>query len=455
LRLCTSALLLSLLATACMTDEADPADDGGAAHQGRTEFRIDARTLRDANITHVTVEGGGQSQDLVLNYATNTYDGTMLLPAGPQSLVARAFSGPTLVGASNPAGVTVQAGQVLHVDMRILDLTGSAPPVYGPILDSLAFPTTAQVGTPVTFTASVVAPVGDPVTYGWSSTCSDSMFSTPTAATTSWSKAAQGACTITLSATSNGYGISQNFGIVVFPAGSGSGGVDVSASFIAAPSLYFSLPEASCYIGPDGGNSSCYVAMASPSVASYNVNVTSWGGSTPGSLTVSDTCGGHFGTAYNNPENQSGYWLPPVGAGVCILTANAVNGDGIVSTLSAAILVRAGTPATAQPPSIFGQMSPGPFCVFDSNSPMPTDCGAIPAGMQMVLYSGLSWADGHPGSVTLLDDCNGSPTQPSNSYNFTSLWSLPSAPGQICTLTVRGTSLQGSTKEASVRYHLQ
>ena len=437
-----------------MTDEADP-DDGGAAHQGRTEFRIDARALLDANITQVNVESGGQSQDLVLNYGTNTYDGTMLLPAGPQSLVARAFSGSTLVGASNPTGVTVQAGQVLHVDMRILDLTGAAPPVYGPILDSLAFPTTAQATTPVTFTASVVAPAGDPVSYGWSSSCPDSTFSAPTSATTTWSKPAQGACTIMVSAFSNGYGISQNFGIVVFPAGSASGGVDVSASFIAAPSLYLSLPEAGCYLGPSGGNSSCYVAMASPSVASYSVSVTNWGGSTPGSLTVSDNCGGHFGTAYNNPESRSGNWLPPVGAGVCILTANAVNGDGIVSSLSAAILVRAGTPATAQPPSIYGQLSPGYYCPFDSSSPTPTDCGVIPAGVQMVLYSGVSWADGHPGSVTLLDDCNGGLTQPSNAYSFSSVWNLPSAPGQICTLTVRGTSLQGSTKDASVRYHLQ
>jgi hypothetical protein len=400
------------------------------------------------------VEGGGQSQDLVLNYATNTYDGTMILPVGPQSLVARAFAGTTLVGASNPTGVTIEPGQVLHVEMRILDLTGSAPPLYGPILDSLTFPTTTQAMAPVTFATSVVAPVGDPVTYAWSSNCSDSTFSAPAAATTSWSKAAQGSCTITMLATSNGLSLVQSFGIVVFPPGSGSGGVDVSASFIAAPSLYLSLPEASCYIWP-GGNSSCSVAMASPNVVSYGVNVTNWGGSTPGALTVSDNCGGHFGTGYTSPDSRSGYWLPPLGAGVCILTATAVSGDGLVSTLSAAILVRAGTPATAQPPSIYAQMNPGPFCVFDSNSPTPTDCGTIPAGTQMVLYSSLYWADGHPNSVTLLDDCNGGLVQPSNAYSFTSPWNLPSAPGQICTMTIRAANLQGSTSDASVRYHLQ
>ena len=437
-----------------MTAEEDPADDVAETAQGLTEIRIDARSLLDAGITRVTLEAGAQAEDLVLNPATGTYDGTLLLPAGPRSLVARAFAGAALVGASNPSVVDVQSGLVTRVVMRILDLTGSAPPLYGPILDSLVFPATAQAMAPVAFTAAVVAPAGDPVTYAWSSSCADSTFSAPAAATTSWSKAAQGSCTITMLATSNGLSIAQSFQMVVFAAGSASGAIDASALFINAPSLYLAFPATGCFIAP-GGNASCAVPTASPSVTSVDVSVTSWGGSTAGAITLSDNCGGRFGTLNTSPDYRSSAWLPPLGAGLCILTASAVSADGIVTTLSAAILVRAGTPSTAQPPSFYGQMFPGPSCNFDSGSPTPTDCGPIPAGMQMSLFGSIYWADGIPESVTLLDDCNGGLTPPSSLYNFNSVWSLPSAPGQICTLTVRATSLQGSTSEASVRYHLQ
>jgi hypothetical protein len=454
MRLCTWSLLMSLLVIGCTARLDDPADDASTNEQGLTELRIDARALLAVGITQVTVAAGGQAQDLVLNPATGTYDGTMILPAGPQSLLAQAFSGATLVGASNPAAVTVQAGLVTHVVMHILDLTGSAPPLYGPILDSLVFPTTAQAMAPVTFAASVVAPAGDPVTYAWSSSCDDATFSAPASATTNWSKAAQGSCTITMIATSNGFSVAQSFEIVVFPPGSGSGAVDVSGLFVTAPSLFLAFPEVGCFISP-GGNSSCAGSLASPNVSSYSVSVTSWGGSTPSALTLSDNCGGRFGTSYTSPESRSGFWMPPLGAGVCILTATAVNSDGLAATLTAAILVRAGTQATAQPPSIFGQLFPGPTCIFATGLPDPTDCGSIPAGTPMTLFGNISWADGYPDSVTLLDDCGGGLVPPSNAFNFGSPWNLPNLPGQLCTVTIRATNLQGGMSQASAQYHLQ
>jgi hypothetical protein len=453
MRLCTYALLLSLLTIGCVAGDGDPADDVGTAEQGLTEIRIDARALLAVGITQVSLEASGQSQDLVLNPATGTYDGTLILPAGAHSLLARAFADGTLVGASNPIAVTVQSGQVTRVVMHILDLTGSAPPLYGPILDSLVFPTTAQATVPVTFSSSVIAPAGDPVTYAWSSSCADSTFTAPASASTAWSKAAQGSCTLTMVATSNGLSLVQSFEVVVFPAGSGSGAVDASAQFVTAPSLFLAFPEVGCYVAP-GGNSSCPSTLTSPSVSSYSANVTSWGGSSPGTLTLSDNCGGRFGTSYSSPESRSGVWLPPVGAGVCILTATAVNGDGLVATLTAAVLVRAGTPSTAQPPSIFGQVFPSVNCVFASDSG-PTDCGAIPAGSPLTIFGSVSWADGYPESVTLVDSCGGSLVPPNNAYSFSSPWNLATLPGQICTLTVRATNLQGGTSEASVQYHLQ
>jgi hypothetical protein len=163
------------------------------------------------------VESGTQSQDLMLNPATGTFDGTLTLPPGMQILVARAFSNDTLVGQSPPTPVDIQAGTVTVVMIRILDLTPEAPPLYGPIFDALSHPTSAEAGSPVTFMISVVAPAGDPVSYSWTSDCSDSTFSVQ-AATTNWSKATKGTCSIRVVATSNGQSVMQSFVIVVFAA---------------------------------------------------------------------------------------------------------------------------------------------------------------------------------------------------------------------------------------------
>jgi hypothetical protein len=439
-----------------MEPDGDPAGDLNQRDQGLTEISLDARALLDAGITRVTLEASGQSQDLTLNQSTNTYDGALLLPAGSHSLRAQAYAGTQLVGASNPMNVEVQTGQVLRVLMRILDLRGSAPPVYGPILDAVVAPASTQATSPASFVSSIVAPGGDPVTYAWSSSCGDSGFSAPTSATTSWSKPTPGSCTISLVATSNGISIAHSFEIVVFPVGSASGAVDVSASFISSPTIYFSLSfgDQGCYIQP-GSNASCPGAVSSPSAVFYSAGIGDWGGSTPGPITLSDSCGGRFGTTDVGPHSRSGSWLPPVGAGVCILTATAVSDDGVVGTASAAILVRAGTPATSQPPAITGQLYPGPICVLDSNVPSPSNCGAIPAGTQLSVYGNVSWADGLPGSVVLLDNCNGGLVSPTNANYFNSLWNLPSQPGQTCSLTVRATSLQGSTSETTVQYQLQ
>ena len=119
MRLCTCALtlsVLSLLAIGCAVEpDGEPAGDLNRREQGLTEISLDARALLDASITRVTLEASGQSQELTLNPNTNTYDGALLLPAGSHSLLAQAYAGPQLVGASNPMTVEVQPGQVLRV----------------------------------------------------------------------------------------------------------------------------------------------------------------------------------------------------------------------------------------------------------------------------------------------------------------------------------------------------
>jgi len=430
--------------------------------QGVTEIRIDATPLRAFNITHVTVEApaAGMQQVLVSNPATGTFDGTLLLPAGPEDLVARAFSDQTLVAESHPTSIVVTAGVVTRVSLRLLDTTPDAAPLFGPIVDSLSYPTTTQAGALATLAISVVAPAGDPVAYAWSSDCQDSTFSAAQAATTSWSKAAPGACTIQVTATSNGFVATESFVIVVFPSGSGSGGVTVSGTLVTRPTLNFSLPNLGCFTSVDGnaspgGSVSCRAnTLASPSATQFDVTVFNWGGSSPGGLELSDNCGGRFGAAFGGPDSQSGSWLPPANGGLCILTARAVSTDDLAGTLSIAVLTRPGSPATAQPPQLSMQFN---SCGFGSGGPgSPVDCGQIPAGAPVFSFGFVSWVDGLPGSLTVADDCGGGFTPTNIGFgNFSNSWTVLGAPGTTCTMTVTATNLQGITSVATAQYHLR
>lgn len=439
-------LIVAVVMVGCTTTNTELGTD----HQG-VELHVDTKPFLTVPITRVSVEAAGQTQDLAFNPATGTFDGTLFLPAGMQSVVARAFGGDLLVGQSQPTPVQVTPGTITRVLLRILDLTGTPGQVYGPILDSLSFPPTTDAGTTVTFAVSVVAPFGDPVTYAWSSDCMDSTFTAPSAATTGWSKAAQGACTITVAATSNGLTVGQSFGIAVFPAGANIGAVNASATFISSPFPFLSLAELGCFVGPNN-NGSCPTAIASPAVTSYDANVASWGGSTPGTLDVSDDCGGRFGLSSRSPGDVGGFWLPPVGGGLCLLTAHAVSGDGLSATVTVAVLTRAGTAPVTRPPmaSVF----------FDNGcnlggAAMPPDCGSLQAGNQRTIFGGVNWDNGHPGSVTINDSCAGpQPDVSAPLFSFAAAWQTPSTPGVTCATTVRATNLEGVTTELVARYHL-
>lgn len=447
MRVWISSLIVSVLAVGCAAAGDEALTTGS---RGLAELQVDAAPLLAAGITRVTVGGAGQSQELVLNPATGTFDGVLFLPSGPQTLVASAFSGDTLVGQSRPTAVEVAAGAVTRIVIRILDLSVQAPAIYGPIFDSLSFPTTTQAAASASFAISAVAPAGDPLTYAWSSSCADATFSAPGAATTAWSKPAQGSCTVTVLVTSNGLSVAQSFVIVVFPAGAGSGGIDVSGAFITAPGIELFLPGVGCSVLA-GANASCPLTLTSPSTTFYQVAVFSWGGSVIGTFDVTDDCGGRFGRSFRDASVIGGNWLPPVGGGLCTLTAHAVNGDGLSSTLSAAILTRPGTLPVTQPPQIGVSLDIG--CSFTAPGPVAT-CPAAQAGRRVSLFGSIGWANGTPGSVTVTDDCGGVQLEPDSTSSLNVSWTPSGTPGRTCTTTVRATNLQGVTTEATGQYLL-
>lgn len=450
MRALLSTLAVCVLAVGCITNHLESVETGA---QGVAEFRIDGPLPQ--GVTRVTVDGGTAPQDLALNPLTNTFDGTLFLTTGTYSLVARAFTDDMLVGQSQPTAVTIQPGIVTRVVIRILDVRPEAPPLFGPIFDSLTFPTTTEVNTPVTFALSVIAPAGDPVVYGWSSTCADSTFSPPDAATTSWSKPTPGGCTIQVFASSNGMTVFKSFAITVFPAGAATGAAEVEATFINRPQVQLSFNDLGCFVSQFSG-ASCASTIASPSITAWSASVPSWGGSSPGTIEISDDCGGRFGFEQITPDSIGGSWLPPAGGGLCKITARATSSDGEVSTTVAAILARAGTAPTPQPIQVQANFEDGCQLLQFGNQ-----CGSTHPGNARSLGGTAFFFPGHPGTVTVTDSCV-SPVPTSISFFFNTMffntqWTVPSLNGQpftTCSTIVHVTSLEGTAIDVFANYSI-
>ncbi|HEX2690683.1 MAG TPA: hypothetical protein VHN14_28905 [Kofleriaceae bacterium] len=449
MRACIGILVACVLGSACASHDAGSVS---ADEQGLAQFRIDTALLV-SNITRVTIEVADQVQDLESNPATGTFDGSVIVASGPQTFVAHAFSGDVLVGQSQPTTVEVAPAVITSITIRILDLTTpQGAPIFGPILNSLSFPTTNEAETPASFAISVIAPAGDPVTYAWTSSCPDAVFSAPDAATTTWTKPGSGTCTINVSATSNGFTISQSFVIVVFPAGSNRGAAAITGVFVTTPTLQLTLPDLGCSTMSNQltANASCPSPIASPNVSAYQVVVVDWGRSLPGTIELTDNCGGRFGTTSRAPDSTTGFWLPPAAGGTCILTARAVNGDGLASTTSAGVYARPGTAPTAQPPQFSGFLDFG--CSFSTS--FTSFCGFVGSGRTVTLFGNTFWSDGHPGTVTVSDNCAAAPVpQVPDTSSVTVSWIFPvSQFGRSCTTTVEATNLEGVTSFASANY---
>lgn len=337
MRVCVFIFSMCMFAAGCVASATQPDE-----RRGMAEIRIEPGTLQAASITLMTVEVDGVSQELTFNPSTGTFSASLFLPVGPHALVGRAFSDDTLIGQSQTVPVQITTASVTRVELRILDLTGGGPRLYGPLFDSLTFPTSVQAQQSASFTISVFAPGGDPVIYAWTSDCADSVFSTTSAATTTWSKPTAGSCTIHVTATSGGFSLSRAFSIVVFPPGSGDGAADVTGKFVAAPRMNLFFFDLGCSVSP-GDNESCSATISAPTVTLFRAFVFDWGGSTPGPFEVSDSCGGVFGDNVTQPDTIFRFWQPPLAGGLCIITVRATSTDGVAGVLTTALVTLPGT----------------------------------------------------------------------------------------------------------------
>jgi hypothetical protein len=226
-----------MLWAGCVAANRDP---GAAAEQARLEIQVDAAALAAGSITRVSIESDGATADLAFSAATGSYDGSLLLTVGHHDMVASAFTGDDAIGRSQPAPVDIAAGVVTRVELKILDVR-PADPSFGPIVDALSFPTSSAVGASSTFAISATSPAGDPLSYAWTTDCTDSTFGAPAAATTTWTKWSQGGCMVGVAVTSGGFTVERSFAVVVFPAGSATGAAGVSGTFVPAPKVRWAL----------------------------------------------------------------------------------------------------------------------------------------------------------------------------------------------------------------------
>lgn len=444
-----AATAAALLAAGCVGAEPPATDD-----TGRVEVLLLTPQAGAFEVTRVALQtNNGVSADLTRNPQNGQFTGTLLLPAGMHELTGRAFRDAEVIGVSNPVPVDVQAGGVSQVMIQLLDTTGGNQPDFGPILASLSHPASSTAGAEVLFAAQVIDPDGTPVSFEWADDCDDSTFTAPQAAQTGWSKLAPGTCNVTLVASSGPASIFNSFEVVVFPSGTNQGALQLVTQFISAPAVALNLASGPkfCITSSFSADASCQEAFASPEVPLVVSNI-DWAGGIPGTVTLSDDCGGSFGVTYHDAFLQQANWLPPVEGGLCRLTVRATNGQGVVGQLSMAVLVREGTPRVpASPPTVFaGLFLANGLCSTTGGAPALL-CPFTMAGSTQFLELSVSWNDGLPGSFEFTDGCGGvftdANSSPSAGYALQE-WRAPATAAELCPITVTATNLEGQSTSA-------
>ncbi|WP_428261725.1 hypothetical protein [Haliangium sp.] len=411
---------------------------------GTAKVRIEAASTNVGEITSVTVEAQGGFTTELTRDGSGAFIGSLVLPAGSNELIGRAFVGAELVGESAPVPVEIQAGFVTGTQIRILDLTGGGDVDHGPIVLALTHPLSTLAGQPVSLSISAVDPDGDALAIQWSDDCDDSEFSDPNAATTDWVKNSAGACRLSVSVQAGALGVSEAASIVVFDQAQAQGGVDIDGRFVSAPQIVITIQDQPnfCDVFPQSSNGTCQFSVAAPERV-FAAMFVEWGTAEPGVIEFNDDCGGQFQNIFQDLFTIQGNWLPPVDQSVCQLSARAVSAEGVESRLSAALLVRAGS--APEPPRINFDLNYSTGSCQADSSVGETRCEApLLAGDIATLSGTVDWGTSQPGFVNIFDTCGGffQFIEPDPFFPFAD-WRAPIGVGE-CGLVVEAFTADGS-----------
>ncbi|QRK09302.1 hypothetical protein JQX13_03900 [Archangium violaceum] len=373
------------------------------AREGMAQVMVRGLSAYEIDRMVITAQPANVTQTMEYNADAGVFTGSLLLPAGEQTLTAEGYSysygsdggfsdggssdsgssdggssdggcldagladggssdaGPTDGGmpgqgtlvATGSATVTIVAGSSTAVTMRIHDIT---PPRsqgdIGPLLRSMtASSTTTTVGTPTQLEVDAVDLDGDALSYSWTSNCASSTFSNPFSATTSWSSSVSGVCRLSVTVSSRSLSTTEWLEVSVFSApvdgGPGEGSVQVNGEYIPRPQiegLLVESPRMSTFVHRSTSNAtlrnvSAGVTYTLDMRVEYGTRLGTFSGSI-----VSD-CGGTWRSEWNNCRGSGGYcsvaysWTTPVAGTICKLTLQAANGT-LADSFSIGVSVR-------------------------------------------------------------------------------------------------------------------
>ncbi|QRN93288.1 hypothetical protein JRI60_29310 [Archangium violaceum] len=400
-------LVMALALAACQPPE------GEQLQSNEGEAQMVVRGLSSYNITRVVVTArpANVSKTLDYNPDTGAFSGRLLLPAGEQTLTAEGYSsygvdggsqdggypdggsvdagssdggymdagsstedggwtdagrpvdggsfdgGPTtgdVLVAAGSATVTVVANSTTAVTLRIHDITPPPPQGdIGPLIYSMTSSRSdLTVGASTQLEVNAVDLDGDPLFYTWTSNCPSGTFTSPYAATTSWSSSAPGVCKLSVTVSSRAQSVTESVDVTVFSApvdgGPGEGSVQVNGEYIARPNIY------GLYVtGP--GVPGVGVSRSSPNAtlpnmqagAMYFVEMQLDFGTRFGAFekSLESDCGGSWMLSWDSCATNgyycsvSYYWTAPASGAVCKLTARAAN-SGLGDSFSVGVVVK-------------------------------------------------------------------------------------------------------------------
>jgi hypothetical protein len=300
---------------------------GGHAPPSRGAITVSALTTTVA-VTRITVDvvPAGLSQELTYDAGTGAYGATITsVPSGPQTITVTAYEGATAVGASTTQ-LTVVSGQVAQISLTVLDTSGAvAVPDHGPVITSFVVPqSSANAGDGLALTSTAVDADGDTIAYAWTVTPGCGTVTSPRTASTTWTVAGSGSCTVSLTVTAGGKTDARSASVAVSAL---PGSISIAGSFIPNPRITsIALLKGATTVwsvARTGTDATDHTPLQQGTVYGVVLTLDPIADGTVG-LAKDATCAGTVGApSYAfGASTATGSFTPTASSGICILTAS-------------------------------------------------------------------------------------------------------------------------------------
>ncbi len=333
--LLTPWVLASLLAmTACGHQ---------GANEGSARIRVDS-LVGGYRLTRVVVkaEPAGIERELH-QQKSDTYEGTVILPSGPQSLTVQAYAldrsdAEFLVGEGTEE-VDVIANGEIGVTLTILDTTG--PRRQGAIIVSTTMDkTTTTLGVPIQLDVKAVNPTGGAVDCVWDpGSCVGVQFSDALLCSTTWTATTAQTCAVSVTVKANAQDQTlRGISLTALDGSKATGAVNIHATYSSHPEVtgleLSNIRGAAywCRRGPDG-TLPCDVVDPGKTL---RANIFHDSRDETTIVELEDGCGGKV------EQDANGFfqWTTPQTAGECLLIATVTDPHGRVTKLGLLVPVQ-------------------------------------------------------------------------------------------------------------------